>query len=56
MLSGALPVDIYPSLDFKTNKPIFVYLFNRAETSDLYDKWCNHEVDWEDLHEKNNIS
>lgn len=55
-LSGCLPVDIYPSQDFKTGKPLLVYLFLRDETTELYDKWCNHEVDWEGLYEKNNIS
>lgn len=52
-ISGVTPVDIYPSLDYKTNKPIFVYLYVRSDTTDLYDKWCKREVDWEELNENN---
>ena len=55
-LSGCKPVDIYPSVDFKTNAPIFVYLYLRSETADLYKKWCDREVDWEALINENNIS
>lgn len=36
--------DIYPSRDFKTGEPVWVYLFNRKEVSRLYDLWCRHEL------------
>lgn len=52
-MSGVMPVDIYPSLDYKTNEPIFVYLYVRSDTTDLYDKWCKREVNWEELNESN---
>ena len=51
-----MPIDIYPSQDFKTGKPMLVYLFIREDTKELYDKWCKREVDWEVLNEENNIS
>ncbi len=54
--SGVMPIDIYPSQDFKTGKPMLVYLFIREDTKELYDKWCKREVDWEVLNEENNIS
>lgn len=44
MTYGAKLLDIYPSRDFKTHKPIVVYIFNRKDTTELYDKWCNHEL------------
>ena len=37
-------IDIYPSTDFKTDTPILVFLFNREDTRELYDKWCRHEL------------
>lgn len=42
---GARLIDMHPSRDFKTNKPILVYILNREETTELYDKWCAHELD-----------
>lgn len=51
-----LPVDIYPSIDFKTNGPVLVVLFDRKSTKDAYDRWCRSENLWEELqNETNNI-
>lgn len=44
MVHGAELLDIYPSRDFKTNKPMMVYIFNRVATMKLYDAWCKHEL------------
>lgn len=44
MKYGLVPVDIYPSHDFKTKKRIFVYLFNREESKTAYDLWCKYEL------------
>ena len=38
------PLDIYPSIDFKTGQDVLVWLFNREETKDLYRAWCDHEL------------
>ena len=46
---GKTPVDIYPSVDFKTNNPMLVFLFDREETKDAYTRWCNSENLWEEL-------
>ena len=37
--NGVMPVDIYVSKDFNTNKPILVFLFNREQTKPLYAEW-----------------
>lgn len=49
MLHGAKLLDIYPSTDFKTGDLVLVYLFNRLDTTPLYDKWCKHELGKEGL-------
>lgn len=43
MQNGLLPVDIYPSKDFKTGKDILVFIFNRADSKPLFDQWCKQE-------------
>ena len=40
MENGLIPLDVYPSKDYKTKKPIVVFAFNREETKPLFDKWC----------------
>ena len=44
MAHGADLLDIYTSKDFKTGDPILVYIFNRKDTTRLYDMWCKHEL------------
>ena len=39
--SGIPLLDIYTSIDRRSDKPIFVYIFNRADTATAYDAWCN---------------
>ena len=51
---GKMPVDIYPSIDFKTNNPVLVVLFKRKDTIDAYDRWCKSENLWEELQNENN--
>lgn len=45
--NNVMPVDIYISRDFKTNKPIVCFLFLRDETKDVYDAWCKRGDDYE---------
>lgn len=40
---GALPVDIYASVDFNTEKPILVYIFEKDATRELYEEWKNRK-------------
>lgn len=57
MRLGKIPVDIYPSIDFKTNNPVLVILFNREDTKDAYERWCDSKNLWEELqNETNDIS
>lgn len=39
-----LPLDIYPSIDFKTGQDVLVYLFDRDESKELYSAWCDHTL------------
>lgn len=38
--NGVVLNDIEISEDRRTHQPIMVFLFNREETHDAYDKWC----------------
>ena len=44
MANGAELLDIYPSIDFKTNEKVLVFIFDRTKTYPLYDAWCNHTL------------
>lgn len=37
---GCRPVDIYVSNDFKTGKPILVFLYDKQDSYKYYQKWC----------------
>lgn len=40
------PIDIYTSIDIKDiNKSVIVMIFLKSETSEVYKKWCNYELD-----------
>ena len=39
-----LPVDIKVSTDAKTDKRCVVFYFDKTESRDVYDKWCNYEL------------
>lgn len=41
---GIYPIDMYASIDSKTEKDITVMIFDRKETYPLYQKWCDHEL------------
>lgn len=42
--AGLYPLDIYTSIDEKTDKDILVMIFSREESYPLYQKWCDHEL------------
>lgn len=44
MENGIYPVDIKPSIDTKTNKRCVVFLFDKNESKEVYDKWCNYQL------------
>lgn len=43
-LNHVEPLDIYPSRDYNTNKPIIVFVFNKNETKEVFDLWCKYEL------------
>ena len=45
LANGAELLDIYSSIDFRTNDKVLVFIFDRAKTYELYDAWCKHELD-----------
>ena len=42
MENNILPVDIKVSTDVKTGKRCVVFYFDKEESKDVYDKWCNY--------------
>lgn len=49
MRLGKKPIDIYPSIDFKSSNPVLVVLFDRNDTKDAYNRWCESTNLWEEL-------
>lgn len=43
--NGVFPIDVYPSIDEKTNKDILAMVFLKENTSEVYKKWCNYELE-----------
>jgi len=41
---GVELLDIYPSTDYQTGKPLLVYLFDRESSKKAYDLWCKREI------------
>lgn len=41
---GCKIIDVYPSLDYKTNEPLMVIIFLKEDTREAYDLWCKHEL------------
>ena len=39
--SGLKLLDIYTSINGRTKLPIFVYIFDRKASREIYDRWCN---------------
>ncbi len=38
------PIDMYTSIDGKTGNDIIVMIFDKEESQELYQAWCNHEL------------
>mgnify|MGYP004483211885 CR=1 FL=1 len=41
---GVELLDIYPSIDYKTKKPLLVCLFDRENSKEAYDLWCKRQL------------
>lgn len=39
------PIDIYSSIDNKTGNNIVVMIFLKEDTTEVYKKWCDYELD-----------
>ena len=44
MSAGVYPVDMYVSIDDKTNNSIIVMIFLKEDTKEVYQTWCNYEL------------
>ena len=42
--AGLYPLDLYSSIDEKTDKDVLVMIFSKEESYPLYQKWCDHEL------------
>lgn len=51
---GVLPVDIYPSVDFKSNNPVLVVIFDKEESKQAYERWKESEDLWKELEDGKN--
>ena len=40
---GVKPLSIYPSKNWKTGKPVLVFIFSIAKTQELYNEWLQEE-------------
>ena len=38
------PIDMYTSIDERTNNAVLVMIFLKEETTEVYQKWCNYEL------------
>ena len=41
---GVELLDIYPSSDYETGKPLLVCLFDRESSKKAYDLWCKRQL------------
>ena len=39
------PIDIYTSLDDKTDRDVVVMIFLKEDTKEVFQKWCNYELE-----------
>ena len=44
LMNGIMPIDIYTSVDNKTDEKILVYIFLKEDTREAYSKWLNYEL------------
>ena len=43
--AGLYPLDMYVSIDEKTDKDVLVMIFSKEKSYPLYQKWCDHELE-----------
>ena len=42
--NGVYPIDMSASIDEKTDNTILAMIFLKEDTSEVYKKWCNYEL------------
>ena len=42
--NGVYPIDMYATIDEKTDNTILAMIFLKEDTSEVYKKWCNYEL------------
>ncbi len=42
--NNVYPIDIYTSIDDKTDNAILAMVFLKEDTIEVYKKWCNYEL------------
>ena len=42
--NGIYPIDIYTSIDDETDNATLAMIFLKENTSEVYKKWCNYEL------------
>ena len=45
LTKGINLLDVYPSADKDTGKPLLVFIFDRKESWPAYDMWCKRKLD-----------
>ena len=43
--NGVYPIDMSTSIDEDTNNIILAVVFLKEDTTEVYKKWCNHELE-----------
>lgn len=44
LMNGIMPKDIYTSIDEKTDEKILIYIFEKKDSREAYEKWRNYEL------------
>ena len=42
--SGIYPIDLYTTIDEKTDIATLAMIFLKKDTTEVYKKWCNYEL------------
>ena len=43
--NNVYPIDVYTSIDDKSNNNIVVMIFLKEDTTDVYQKWCDYNLE-----------
>lgn len=43
--NNVYPIDMYTSIDVETNNPVLVMIYLKNDTTEVYKKWRNYELD-----------